>query len=344
LTTPTPNRFPKGWFALVMVYAFTGAAMLTSIIFSLLLFLSFDEQPLMKGLFGALAIIFELGKFYVWYELGERRARRDRYGATSALVIYLVLAGISIGGSIGGINSATTMVLSEEAQQRQRTDRYDEQIASIDRQIALNEEAARKYIEMKYISTGLTRMQEENKKLREEQDALRRERNNLPVAERSSVGGLMVGLAEGTGVSVAQVQFWLVMLLSVLLDFFAAFFVGLIGDENRFRHQWRYRQQLGTNSTERADRPQPAQDQAAEQAAGSAAAAESVAAVKQARPPLYEQIRDQLQSGSVPCSKKAVIDQLKLSQQEVSQIFHHLMEDGILAQKSNRRFYLLEDA
>jgi len=344
LTTPTPNRFPKGWFALVMVYAFTGAAMLTSIIFSLLLFLSFDEQPLMKGLFGALAIIFELGKFYVWYELGERRARGDRYGASSALVIYLVLAGISIGGSIGGINSATTMVLSEEAQQRQRTERYDDQIAAIDRQIALNEEAARKYIEMKYISTGLTRMQEENKKLREEQDALRRERNNLPVVERSSVGGLMVGLAEGMGVSVGRVQFWLVMLLSVLLDFFAAFFVGLIGDENRFRHKWRYRQQQEVHGSTPVDGSRQAQEETAGHEAASNRAAEPAVAAKPARPPLYEQIRDQLLSGHLPCSKKAVIDQLKLSQQEVSQVFHHLMEDGILAQKSNRRFYLLEDA
>jgi len=340
----TPNRFPKGWFALVVVYAFTGAAMLTSIIFSLLLFLSFDEQPLMQVLFGALAIIFELGKFYVWYEFGELRARRDHFGATSALIIYLVLAVISIGGSIGGINSATTMVLSEEAQQRQRSDRYDAQIAAIERQIALNEEAARKYIEMQYISNGLTRMQQENKKLREEQDALRRERNDLPVVERSSVGGLMVGLAEGMGISLAQVQFWLVLLLSVLLDFFAAFFVGLIGDENRFRQQWDYRL-----------RQRPQEDPPGEAGAspfcnaipGQAVAQSAVQTVEPAKtdlPPMYDQIRRQLQSGSLPCSKKAVIEQLQLSQQEVSQVFHTLMARGILAQKNNRRFYLVEDA
>ncbi|MGL5365750.1 MAG: hypothetical protein ACRDAV_09260, partial [Plesiomonas shigelloides] len=81
--TSAPVRFPKEWFALTIVYSFTGAAILASIIFSLLLFLSIDNNPLMKWLFGALAVIFELGKFYVWYEFGERRARRDVSGALS---------------------------------------------------------------------------------------------------------------------------------------------------------------------------------------------------------------------------------------------------------------------
>ena len=72
MTTQAPAalRYPKGWFALTTVYSFTGLAILASIVFSLLLFLSIDENPLMKWLFGGLAIIFELGKFYVWYEYG----------------------------------------------------------------------------------------------------------------------------------------------------------------------------------------------------------------------------------------------------------------------------------
>ena len=41
-------RYPKGWFALTTVYSFTGLAILASIVFSLLLFLSIDENPLMK--------------------------------------------------------------------------------------------------------------------------------------------------------------------------------------------------------------------------------------------------------------------------------------------------------
>ena len=70
-------RYPKGRFAMVSVYAFTGAAILASTIFSLLLFLSIDENPMMQALFGGLAIIFEAGKFYAWYEYGEFHSECD---------------------------------------------------------------------------------------------------------------------------------------------------------------------------------------------------------------------------------------------------------------------------
>jgi len=59
----THIRHAKGPFAMTVVYSFTGAAILASIIFSLLLFLSLDENLWMKVLFGSLAVIFELGKF-----------------------------------------------------------------------------------------------------------------------------------------------------------------------------------------------------------------------------------------------------------------------------------------
>ena len=42
--------------------------------------------------------------------------------------------------------------------------------------------------------------------------------------------------------SISQVQFLLVCFLSVLLDVFGAFFVSLIGEENRFRRMWRWQQ------------------------------------------------------------------------------------------------------
>ncbi|MDF2401459.1 hypothetical protein [Aeromonas sp. 5HA1] len=188
-------RYPKGWFALTTVYSFTGLAILASIVFSLLLFLSIDDNPLMKWLFGGLAIIFELGKFYVWYEYGECKARRDLGGAFWSLLFYSVLAAISIGGSIGGINSATNTVLSQQARHERELARFDEQIASIERQIQLNEEAARKYIEMARISSGVSGLQQANTKLRLQQDELRQERDAKPVNEQSSMLGLMSSLA-----------------------------------------------------------------------------------------------------------------------------------------------------
>ena len=69
-----------------------------------------------------------------------------------------MLAAISIGGSIGGISSATdTAYRQEDARQRLEAS-YDLRIAAIEQEIKLNEEAARHYIELNRIATGLNQM------------------------------------------------------------------------------------------------------------------------------------------------------------------------------------------
>ncbi|QWL59089.1 Preprotein translocase subunit SecY [Aeromonas jandaei] len=318
-------RYPKGWFALTTVYSFTGLAILASIIFSLLLFLSIDDNPLMKWLFGGLAIIFELGKFYVWYEYGERKARRDLSGAFWSLLFYSVLAVISIGGSIGGINSATNTVLSQQARHEREIARFDEQIASIERQIQLNEEAARKYIELERISSGVSSLQHANTKLRLQQDELRQQRDAKPVNEQSSMLGLMSSLADGVGMSISQVQFLLVCFLSVLLDVFGAFFVSLIGEENRFRRMWRWQQ---------------ARSRAEEQEVLAQAAQPEPMQLPEPAPEVLAQVRGALESGELKCSKRSVAQALSLSLEEVDRVFHHLLSQGVLGQGSNRHYYL----
>ncbi|MGH1389820.1 MAG: Preprotein translocase subunit SecY [Aeromonas jandaei] len=318
-------RYPKGWFALTTVYSFTGLAILASIIFSLLLFLSIDDNPLMKWLFGGLAIIFELGKFYVWYEYGERKARRDLSGAFWSLLFYSVLAAISIGGSIGGINSATNTVLSQQARHEREIARFDEQIASIERQIHLNEEAARKYIELERISSGVSSLQHANTKLRLQQDELRQQRDAKPVNEQSSMLGLMSSLADGVGMSISQVQFLLVCFLSVLLDVFGAFFVSLIGEESRFRRMWRWQQ---------------ARARAEEQEALAQAAQLEPMQPPEPAPEVLAQVRGALERGELKCSKRSVAQALSLSLEEVDRVFHHLLSQGVLGQGSNRHYYL----
>uniref|UniRef100_UPI003BA1507B Preprotein translocase subunit SecY n=1 Tax=Aeromonas jandaei TaxID=650 RepID=UPI003BA1507B len=318
-------RYPKGWFALTTVYSFTGLAILASIIFSLLLFLSIDDNPLMKWLFGGLAIIFELGKFYVWYEYGERKARRDLSGAFWSLLFYSVLAAISIGGSIGGINSATNTVLSQQARHEREIARFDEQIASIERQIQLNEEAARKYIELERISSGVSSLQHANTKLRLQQDELRQQRDAKPVNEQSSMLGLMSSLADGVGMSISQVQFLLVCFLSVLLDVFGAFFVSLIGEESRFRRMWRWQQVRARAEEQEAlaqvTQPEPMQP-------------------PEPAPEVLAQVRGALERGELKCSKRSVAQALSLSLEEVDRVFHHLLSQGVLGQGSNRHYYL----
>ncbi|MCV5802662.1 hypothetical protein OFN34_28070, partial [Escherichia coli] len=93
--------------------------------------------------------------------------------------------------------------------------------------------------EMERIATGVTRIQEQNKNLREEQQRLAMERDSLPPVTQGSVIGLIDSLANAFGTTSQQAQLWLVVFLSILLDFFAAFFVGLIGEEQRFRHYYR---------------------------------------------------------------------------------------------------------
>ncbi|MFB2872363.1 Preprotein translocase subunit SecY [Aeromonas jandaei] len=322
-------RYPKGWFALTTVYSFTGLAILASIIFSLLLFLSIDDNPLMKWLFGGLAIIFELGKFYVWYEYGERKARRDLSGAFWSLLFYSVLAAISIGGSIGGINSATNTVLSQQARHEREIARFDEQIASIERQIQLNEEAARKYIELERISSGVSSLQHANTKLRLQQDELRQQRDAKPVNEQSSMLGLMSSLADGVGMSISQVQFLLVCFLSVLLDVFGAFFVSLIGEESRFRRMWRWQQ---------------ARARAEEQEALAQAAQSEPMQPPEPAPEVLAQVRGALERGELKCSKRSVAQALSLSLEEVDRVFHHLLSQGVLGQGSNRHYYLNSQA
>ncbi|MGR5444387.1 Preprotein translocase subunit SecY [Vibrio jasicida] len=334
-------RYPKGRFAMVSVYAFTGAAILASTIFSLLLFLSIDENPMMQALFGGLAIIFEAGKFYAWYEYGERRAHRNYAGALTALVFYLVLAAISIGGSIGGINSATNSAQSHISVEQAKVEAYNRQIASIDKQIELNNMAAQKYIEMERIATGVSRIQDQNKKLREEQQRLATERDSLPPVAQGSVIGLIDSLAKAFGTTSSQAQLGLVVFLSILLDFFAAFFVGLIGEENRFRHYFRRNDGI-TLANVRDIELEPAgylphikEEEQPEM---------SVPIEPEEPKTLLEQVSDALKGHQVTCTKKAVAKQFRLSAEEVDKVFEELAELGLVGKKANHHYHWIGQA
>ncbi len=326
---------------MVSVYAFTGAAILASTIFSLLLFLSIDENPMMQALFGGLAIIFEAGKFYAWYEYGERRAHRNYTGALTALVFYLVLAAISIGGSVGGINSATNSAQSHISVEQAKVEAYNRQIASIDKQIELNNMAAQKYIEMERIATGVSRIQEQNKKLREEQQRLATERDSLPPVAQGSVIGLIDSLAKAFGTTSSQAQLGLVVFLSILLDFFAAFFVGLIGEENRFRHFFRRNDGITLANVRDIDlEPAGYLPHLKEEEE-----LEMPASIEPEEPKsLLEQVSDALKGHQVTCTKKAVAKQFRLSAVEVDNVFEELTELGLVGKKANHHYHWIGQA
>lgn len=327
------------------VYSFTGAAILASIVFSLLLFLSIDDDPLMKFLFGGLAVIFELGKFFAWYEVGERKARRNYCGTFTAFTFYAVLAAISIGGSVGGINSATNKAHSEANVQQSKINAFNMQIQAIEKQIDLNNVAAEKYIQMERIASGVTRIQKENEALRKQQQQIAIERDTTPIVGQGSVLGLIDSLATTFNVSNQAAQLGLVIFLSVLLDFFAAFFVGLIGEENRFRYQFKRQQLLSVNGYNVQDQPQLLTHFDPSSVGTSSITDindedEIIIEEVEPEPPktAYEQAVDALSRNQVNCSKRAVSQLLKLTTDEVDAIFHELLTQGIVSKKPNNHY------
>lgn len=338
-------RYPKGPFAMATVYSLAGSSILASTIFSLLLFLSIDDNVWMKVLFGSLAIIFEIGKFYAWYEYGERRAHQNYSGASSALIFYLVLAAISIGGSIGGINSATNQAQGHIAIAQAKVDAFNRQIDAIDKQIALNDEAAQKYIEMKLIAYGVNRIQVENKKLRDEQLKLAIERDSLPPVNEGSVIGLIESLAKVFGVATKQAQLALVIFLSILLDFFAAFFVAVIGEESRFRHYYQANKSLTIDAVTDSVSPitavmLPLKDtDNADSYDNNDVDKDEDDGEKYQVSSIENEIVDAIKNSVVSCSKKAVTKYFKLHADEVDKIFNHLMSKGLIGKKANNHYH-----
>lgn len=325
------------------VYSFTGASILASIVFSLLLFLSIDDDPLMQVLFGGLAVIFELGKFFAWYEVGERKARRHYAGAFSAFAFYAVLAAISIGGSVGGINSATNKAQNHVNVQQSKVNTYNMQIDAIEKQIELNNVAAEKYIQMERIPTGVTRIQKANDKLRLQQQELATERDSLPVVSQGSVLGLIDSLAKSLNIQTQTAQLGLVVFLSVLLDFFAAFFVGLIGEELRFRNQFRRLNPITIDAYNRAQHrdPELLTHQINPSEFGTSEIDDPV--IAEAQEPeepksVYEQAIEALSQNQVNCSKRAMTRFLKTNSEEVDEIFKKLLAEGFVSKKPNNHY------
>ncbi|WP_107851891.1 hypothetical protein [Oceanimonas marisflavi] len=321
------QRLPKGPFALSVIYLITGASIAASMVFSLLLFLSLEQGPLMKAMFGGLALVFEVGKFYIWYEMGERLNRRDRLGAGKAFCFYGILAALSIAGSVGGINAATNTLLQGDEAKAALVQSYNDKITALDREIEINEQAAQAYIEMNRIANGMTRMLARNKELMARQDELRRERDRVAVESQSSLMGLMSSLADGLGWPLSRVQFGIVAALSMLLDFFAAFFISLLGEEIRFRRSHR---QNGAQPTAVPLHPEPVPD--------TATPSEPVQ-----RPDYYHELVERLKAGELRCAKSAVSALLNKSKEEVEDIFHWLQQDGVVYRKPNRHFALNDD-
>lgn len=338
----TYTRRPKGTLAMCSLYAFTGAAIAASVIFSLLLFLSIHDKLLMQILFGSLAVIFELGKFFAWYEFGERIARKAFHAAIIALGFYCILAIISIGGSIGGINSATNVAQQYVDKRESKVNAVNQQILAIDAEIALNNKAADKYLELKMISIGVTRIQNENQILREQQTQLRIERDNVPVAENGSVISLIASLAKILNTTTENAQSWLVIFLSVLLDIFAAFFVGLIGEELRFRHS--IVRKKNQDKADKAERLHLLATQNYIEIEAPAQIEDQPLLIEKQMSVTSLAVLKATQEQDLRCSKKHIAEVLKLSAEDIEHVFEEFLSFGVVERKRNNHLRWIRQA
>ena len=130
-------------------------------------------------------------------------------------------------------------------------------------------------------------------------------------------------------------QLALVVFLSILLDLFAAFFVGLIGEELRYKRSLANHKQLEqvkALENEKLKEQNARHDQTQQLAIIEPEIIPSQADI------LFQQALDLLNKGDIRCSKKAIGHVLEISSEEVNEIFTGLLEKGFVSQKANRHF------
>ena len=118
--------------------------------------------------------------------------------------------------------------------------------------------------------------------------------------------------------------------------FFAAFFVGLISEELRFRTRFRHNQAITLNNfvqprQELLTYPIEAANEVSEPEPDSIEPEEEQKTV-------FQQAIDALSENRVNCTKKAMAAYLELNAEEVDGIFQEMLEKGIVSKKANHHF------
>ena len=176
--------------------------------------------------------------------------------------------------------------------------------------------------------------------MRQQQQQLAEERDSQPVVSQGSVLGLIDSLAKSLQVKTQTAQLGLVIFLSVLLDFFAAFFVGLIGEELRFKNHFRRLNPITIDAYSTTEPKEPellTHQRETEQPIERTE--ESEPEVSPQKPmTAYQKTIAALSSNEVNCTKRAVTRLLKISSEEVDEIFKQLLEEGIVSKKPNNHY------
>ena len=229
------HRHPKTRLQLLFAYSGATLSVTLSIALSVLLFWSISENNYYSALFAGLALAFELAKFMALPEIARRKQRKDWMGAVSATLLFLTLATASILGSIGGLQSDTQRVQANIAQQEQKRVSLIEQRQLLLDETAENQKAIDKYIALNRIKNFAQPLQEKNKELRQQATELQDKISAVGVAHETPMTALLGAIATAVGEDKATVQVYVFILLAVLLDLVASFFIELIREENQFK-------------------------------------------------------------------------------------------------------------
>lgn len=120
------------------------------------------------------------------------------------------------------------------------------------------------------------------------------------------------------------------------------FFVGLIGEEQRFRHY--YRRYAGmTVASIRDIEPEPAGYLPHIKDEDEPAIEQKVEEPEEPKT-LLEQVSDALKTHQITCTKKAVAKQFRLSAEEVDKVFEELAELGLVGKKANHHYHWIGQA
>jgi hypothetical protein len=142
-----------------------------------------------------------------------------------------------------------------------------------------------------------------------------------------------------------------VVFISVLLDVFAAFFIGLIGEELRFNQGYKNKKssQIKENSND-DDNPdtdmailagatldeQNSQNLNSETLDTPELTAQYI--VPEAVKSIYQQAIEALESKAVRCSKRAMSPFLKITTEQADALFEQLMQEGLVSKKPNHHY------
>lgn len=231
----TEQRHSKSTLQMYAAYGGASLSVSLSIALSVLLFWTISENLYYSVLFAGIAVVLELAKFMALPEIARRKQRQDWVGMLSTGLLFLILASASILGSIGGLQSDTQRVQASIMQQTQKREALIEQRQLLLNEIAENQQAIDRYIALNRIKHYAQPLQAKNQTLREQVTVLQHQIDAVGVAHETAMTALLGAIATALDEDKATVQVYVFILLAVLLDLVASFFIELIREENHFK-------------------------------------------------------------------------------------------------------------